>query len=517
VVGLSVVSLLGIMALMRIPLSIVNEILPAFLLTVGVCDSVHILVIVYQRLSKGDSRHEAIVYALRYSGLAVFMTSLTTAAGLLSFSTAALAPIANLGVLAPIGIMLALVYSLTLLPAVLAVMPLRTRVARAHPLAVDVLVATGDLAARHPMKVIGVSVALLSLAAWGILQLRFSHYPMRWFPENEPLRIATEVIDRELKGSEVLEVLVDTGERGGLYEPEVLERLERMGAYAESVEGEGILGGRSVSMVGIVKEIHQALNEGRREYYVIPPNRQVVAQELLLFENSGAEDLARLADTEFSRARLTLKVRQGDAMVYPAALAEIEGRFQEDLGQLGEVRVTGLMALLGRTFQAVVTTLGRSYVLAFVMITPMMVLLLGGLVRGLVAMIPNLFPVILILGIMAWADIPVDGVNLMLGAIILGLAVDDTIHFMHKFGIHLEESGDAGVAVRRTLETTGVALLYTSIVLSLGFFIFMLGHMVSVFYLGLLAGVATLLAFLADIVLAPALMVLVSRPTVSRA
>ncbi len=197
-------------------------------------------------------------------------------------------------------------------------------------------------------------------------------------------------------------------------------------------------------------------------------------------------------------------------MVYPDAVAAIERRFQAELDGRGEVHVTGLMALLGRTFQAVVTSLGSSYLLAFAIITPMMVLLLGRLGRGLIAMIPNLAPIVLILGIMGWSGIALDGVNLMIAPIVLGLAVDDTIHFMHGFGAYFDETGDAALAVQRTLETTGVALLTTSVVLSAGFFVLMLGHMLCIVTLGLLAGVATLLALLADVLLAPALMMLVT-------
>ena len=124
-------------------------------------------------------------------------------------------------------------------------------------------------------------------------------------------------------------------------------------------------------------------------------------------------------------------------------------------------------------------------------------------------MIPNLMPIILTLGLMYLLDIAFEATTLLIGSIILGLAVDDTIHFMHKFGRYFSETGDVSAAVRLTLQTTGVALLFTSLVLSTGFFIFKFGYMINIGDFGLLAGFATLVAFLADILLAPALMTLV--------
>jgi len=136
---------------------------------------------------------------------------------------------------------------------------------------------------------------------------------------------------------------------------------------------------------------------------------------------------------------------------------------------------------------------------------------------GLVAMIPNLTPIILTLGLMGWTGIPIDAFTMLIGSIAIGLAVDDTIHFMHNFRRYFEASGDVRQAVHETMTSTGQALLYTSLVLSAGFFIYMFATMHNLFYFGLLTGLTIILAFLADIILAPALMMLVARPAKSAA
>jgi predicted RND superfamily exporter protein len=122
-------------------------------------------------------------------------------------------------------------------------------------------------------------------------------------------------------------------------------------------------------------------------------------------------------------------------------------------------------------------------------------------------MIPNLTPILLTLGIMGWADIPLDTFTLLIGSVAMGLAVDDTIHFMHNFRRYFDEHENVEVAVRKTLETTGQALLFTSIVLALGFAIYTQAYLTNLFYFGLLTALTIVFAFLADIVLAPALLV----------
>ena len=518
VVVLSLLSTLGVMSLLGKPLSVITEILPPFLIAVGVCDSIHILAIVYRRLSQGDSRDEAIVFALGHSGLAVVMTSVTTAGGLLSFSTAGIAHIANLGILAPIGIMLALLYSLTLLPALLGVVRLdRRRGHPEHPQLERLLIGFGDLATRHPVAVVLTSFGVLAVAGLGAAQVRFSHDPMKWFPKHEPLRIATEAIDKDLQGTMILEVLVKSDEENGLHDPELLKKIDTMMDHARSIQEEKLFVGKVVSIVDILKETHQALNENRGDFYRVPDERRVVSQELLLFENSGSDDLEDVTDSLFSTARITIKVPQGDAMTYPGFLEKLTLVFDEILEGAARIEVTGLMPLLGKTFSEVVRSMARSYVAAIVIITPMMIMFLGSFKRGLLSMIPNVAPILIILGVMGWFKIPLDGSNLLVGSIILGLAVDDTIHFMHKFWRYFEETGDPQEAVRLTLQTTGSALLFTSIVLSASFLVFMFGYMVAMFYFGLLAGLAAIFAFLADVLFAPALLTLVVRRREERA
>ncbi|TDJ11015.1 MAG: hypothetical protein E2O66_10205 [Deltaproteobacteria bacterium] len=441
------------------------------------------------------------------------MTSVTTAAGLLSFSVAQLAPVAQLGVVAPFGVMLAMLYSLVLLPALLAVSPLkRKRRGRDVGIAAvgTALARLGDTVTTQPGRVIAVWVLLVLVAIPGIQQVHFSHDGMKWFPKEDPIRRAADVIDQEFEGAGGLEVIIHTRRENGLHDPEVMRRIEQAMRHTETLMVDDRKISQTISLVDIVKETHQALNENRPEFYKLPVERQLLAQELLLFENSGSDDLEEMTDSQFSQARMSLRMHWVDAMVMPAFLEQLKPELAAILGPDLGIELTGGGVMFSRIFENVIVTLARSYVLALLTITPLMVLLIGSLKRGLVAMIPNLIPVYIVIALMGFGGIPLDMTTLLIGGVVIGLAVDDTIHFMHKFNRYYESSGDPAAAVHETLVTTGSALLFTSIVLSVGFGIFMGGYMVNIFWFGLLSSTAVVVAFVADITLAPALMMLVT-------
>ncbi|MCP4908859.1 MAG: MMPL family transporter [bacterium] len=512
VVLLSILSTFGAMGLIGRPMGIPTQILPSFLLAVGVGGSVHLLVIFFRAYDEGQSREEALAHALHHSGLAIVMTALTTAGGLVSFLSAAVHPVADLGIFAPLGIGLGLTYCMVLLPAMLHTIPLKRlplRDAGQENWIERGLLWTGDRCVHRPKTVIGCMSAILLFALAGITRLSFNYDPVSWFPEDDPIRIATDFVNTELGGSVSLEILIDSGEENGLHDPMLLERIDQLSERGAQIEAEGnIRAGKSTSIVGVAKEIHQALNENRADHYVIANRRDLVAQELLLFENSGSDDLEQLVDSQFQRTRLTMNLPQSSPMYYQPFIARIEALARETLGDDVEITVTGFVSLMSRSLEEISTSLQRSYLIALAIITPLMFAVLGTLRTGLAAMVPNLAPIILTLGLMGWLGIPLDTFTLLIGSIAIGLAVDDTIHFMHIFRKFYEESNDTPAAVRETLRTTGKALLVTSIVLSLSFFVYAFASLTSLVQFGLLTGVTVLFAFVSDVTLSPALMAL---------
>ena len=509
---LSMVCTMALMPILGHPITIPTQILPSFLMAVGVGDSVHVLVIFFQRLHRGDGKEDAIAFAMGHSGLAILMTSLTTAGALASFVAAELAPVAVLGYTAPAGVMIALLFTVVLLPALVAVFPIGAGSAADRRLMRAIqrlLMRCGEFSVRHARSIVLCGAALVAVAVLGLLQLRLSHSPIKWFPEGNPYRVSTDLMNERMGGALFLEVLLDTGVENGLHDPAVLQQMNELRSATMSLQSDSIHAGTTVSLADVVMEIHQALNENRPAYYAIPTDPALVAQELLLFENAGSDDLEDVVDPQFRSGRFTVKVPMTDAVQYGAYLKALDAEIRRIMGSDVDATFTGLMRVMSGTIYAMMVTMTRSYLIAFAVIVPLMILLIGSLRIGLVSMIPNLTPIVLVLGFMGWLGVPLDAFTLLIGSIAIGLAVDDTIHFMHNFRRYYERSGDVTVAVRETLASTGQALLFTSLVLSTGFFIFTLASLNNLFFFGLLTGLAILLAFLADLILAPALMALV--------
>ena len=510
----SLISTISLMAAFKAPIKLPTQILPSFMLAVSVGYSVHILAIFYHNFRKSRSREEAIVYSIGHSGLAVLMTAATTAGGLFSFSTSEVAPIADVGIFAGTGVLLAMVYTIILLPALLAIIPVKI-IKNKKDLSEDTtidrfLAKIGRISTGHPYKILIISAIIIAFSIAGIMKIRFSHDVLKWLPKNNSARIATEKIDKELRGSGSLEIILDTGKENGLYDPGILNRMENTAAYLETLEVGKVFAGKAWSLTTILKETNRALNENRKQFYAIPKNKKMIAQELLLFENSGSDDMEDFTDSQLSKARLMVKVPFVDATAYTKFLETVNDHLQKNYPDV-KITVTGMSALMFRTVVHAIASMAKSYIYALIIITILMILLIGRLRIGLLSMVPNLAPIIVTLGIMGWVNIPMNLFTMLVGNIAIGLAVDDTIHFMHNFRRYFEESKDAKIAVMETLHTTGRAMLVTSCVLSIGFFIFMFATMNNLIHFGFLTGLAIILALLADYFISPALLVVVNR------
>ena len=310
VVVSSLVALFGLFPLTGQKITPPAQILPTFQLTVGVAYPVHFLSMFFKAMREGATRADAVVHSLGHSGLPIVMTALTTMGGMASFATASLQPLAMLGYLVPAGVVLAVVFSLVLLPGLVMVIPLRAatvdRMEAGHTRIDQLLLACGRFSLRHRVPLIAGTLLASALSVWvAATGLRFSHDPIDWLPEGDPLRIATELVNDRMGATTTMDVVVNTGHENGLYEPAVLDGIERLRVFGETYPDPLVGVRRVTSLADVIKEIHQALHENRPEFYAIPRERRLVAQELLLFENTGADDLERITDTAFSKTRVT--------------------------------------------------------------------------------------------------------------------------------------------------------------------------------------------------------------------
>ncbi|MEA2091321.1 MAG: efflux RND transporter permease subunit [Campylobacterota bacterium] len=514
IVAISLLTTMGTMALVGTPITIPTQILPSFLLAVGIGAVVHLLAMFFKHLNANGDKHKAISYSLGHSGLAIIMTSLTTAAGLLSFSTASIAPIADLGIFAAVGIMIALLNTLIMLPAILAILPIKPAKEKQieKTKKMDKLLDTiAIFSVNNAKAIVAASAIIVVIWTYFASQVEFKHDPLSWQPDNSPVKLSTEVVDRELKGSVTMEVVIDTKKENGLYSSELLKKIDLVVRKAEAIENDKYFVGKGWSVAEVLKEIHRALHQNQQKYYAITDNDALIPQEFLLFENSGSDDLEDLVDSSFSKARITFKLPWMEAGEYEELSQELTSLMKSELGSDVDIIITGMVPLFQRTLSAAMTSMATSYVTAFALIAIMMMILLGSVKIGLTSMIPNVLPVIMTLGFMSMVNMPLDMFTMLVGAIVIGLSVDDTVHFFHNFARYHHQGLSTKESVEETMMGTGRALIATTIVLSLGFYVYMFASLTNLINFGILAGGAITIALVSNIILGPALLTLITK------
>ena len=231
-----------------------------------------------------------------------------------------------------------------------------------------------------------------------------------------------------------------------------------------------------------------------------------------MVEMDEPDDLYNVVDQDYRIARLTITSNWLDGVYMRPLLDKLEARLQEGMAPYDvNVSFTGLSPIMGVTFGKMLISTAESYGLAAISITLMMVLLIGNVKLGLLSMIPSLLPILLVLAVMQLMGIPLDMLTMLIGSIAIGLTVDDNIHFMHGFRRLYLKTGDPVYAVEKTLMSTGRAMLITSIVLSLGFLVYINAKMTIMVGFGIITAGCIVLALLASYLLAPALMVLANK------
>ncbi len=524
----------GTIALLGWSVTLLSNILPAFIVCVGVGATVHVQSVYRFARADGVTNEAAIVYAMATTGKPILFTALTTMLGLLSFRFASVDAIQQLGAMGAFGVGAALLLTLVFLPIVLSFNRTSQFGARASGggrldrfLGWCVAVSTPPTPVngrvpllwgnRKRLSMVAI-VALFVIGGWGASKLFVYHNPLTWMPPGNKVVAAFDALDAEIGGTANVQLLIQTGRPGGVNDLALMRGLEKLEEWLKAWRikrvgsdepGERLVG-NVVSLLDVLRETNRATHDDDPAWYRLPDTDRGVSDLLNLFADVGGDQARRLVSTDRSTTQMTLRVRWLEANSYgPFTEYVYEGirRFipTAATGQL-RVRATGAVFTLFQIVSALIGDLIRSFGMAFVVISVMMILLLGEVKLGLVAMVPNLLPIVLIMGVMGFLALPLNMANLLIASIAIGLAVDDTIHFLHHFQAEYRRSGDVEGGIAYSMAHSGRAIVSTSVVLSLGFFVYMSASMRNIAQFGLLVGLTVIFALLIDLMFAPALL-----------
>jgi len=482
----------------------VTSIIAPILMLVGVADAVHFLARYQQELPEAGSRKEAVRRTLQAITLPCLFTSLTTAAGFASLVVNEVVPVRTFGIYAAIGVLLALVATLAVLPAVLAAGKGRKQPPRIQEGRFSALLAGVDRRVQaRPALVVLLSLAVLLPLAAGAFFIQVETNLLKYFADDAPLVQDSLFIEEAWGGCSPLDIVVDAGEAGAALEPATLEAVAELHRRLDALPGVA----RGVSLVDVVAELQLAATGTAG----LPGERTALEG---LVDAADADALGRWMGGDRRMLRLSTRF-QGATLGVQEARGVIEDVEEAAAGALGErasARLTGSSLLFMNMDDYLVQGQIKSIALLLVVLLVAMTVLFRSPRMGLLAMVPNVVPIAVMLGLMGWLDIRLDGFTVMIACIAVGIGVDDTIHYLH----HLRHELAAGKPLERamgdTVTSVGRALVFTSVVLALGFWIFCLSDFVGTFNFGLLTGVTVLVALVADLVMLPAAIKLVGVP-----
>ncbi|MDH3255847.1 MAG: efflux RND transporter permease subunit [Acidobacteriota bacterium] len=502
VVLVTIVWTYGFVALLGYRINIITTILTPLLMAVAIADSMHFIAdYLHEAASGRHDKYEAIERSFINVWMPCLMTSVTTAVALLALLSADLVPIRELGLVAALGVLAAFAATVLLLPVLLSVVPFPEKRYRARLTGgwlAGLLRGLGDWRRPKALAVLAVSTILTVAALFSLPRLTIGTNSLDYLKPADPVRGETEWIDARVGGTSSLEFLVETGEEDAIKQPALLRRMGTFEEYLRTVEG--VTGVYSV--VGMVKALNRAFYGGDERFFRIPDSSEDVAQQFLLVE--GSEDIdALLADGD-ATARIVARVEMARSQELSRQMPEIERRAAELFGDAATVTPTGMVHLMHRMEGYLLSSQVKSLSLAFVVISLLMLAMLRSVRLGLVALIPNLLPILFTLALMPWLGIPLDVGTVMIAVIALGLVVDDTIHLLVRFKSESERVPDMRRAMARALTAVGRPVVYTSVALSLGFLVLVFASFNSMIHFGVLSAIVIALALVFDLVVLPA-------------
>ncbi len=519
VIGLlTIVATFGIMALIGAPVTLLTPIVPSFLISVGIGPSIFLTTAFLNARREGLEPGRAVMKAMKEAGPPSILAAGTTAAALLAFSSSDIRPVMEVGVVMGLGLLVALVVTLILVPVILggyrghatsspAARRLEKRVLALRRLA--------DFTLARPVGILTAFAIVFAIALIGMTRLQADYYYLGNFKKETRIRQDYTAVDRALPVSSAIEVLIDLKRLDAFKEPEALRRLARLQrAIAERAD----IPTKTYSLADVVKEINQAIHDGDRGHYVVPDTRREVAQALLLFESSGSDELTDLTVPDYDIARLTVRVPTLSDAAYKKLIALIRAQLDDLFGKdaadgsmRAQVTITGLVPMWVKISDYLRSSQIRSFAISFVVISLVMIFVFRSTTLGLIMSGVNAAVVSLVLGAMGWAGVPLDPYTILIAAIALGILDDDTIHFVRTTQTGLLEGRDIHEAVRAAYASAGQGMMYTTTVLVVSFSAYVFSQVASLTKFGLLTALVLLLGLVVEFLVTPAALVLLHR------
>jgi len=478
---------------------------PVIILTLGVADSVHFLSTMLQEIrAKGRNRADAIKESLRLNFQPIVLTSVTTAIGFLTLNMGEVPPLADMGNIVCFGVLLALIYSVTLLPAMMHLLPVRG--GHSEIVGYRLIKKLGEIVVRRRRQLLPTMgiliIALVCMIPRNELNDVFVHY----FDDSFEVRRATDFLTENLSGTYYIHYSLGSGRSQGISDPKYLELVDQFANWYRAQPR--VLHVNSIT--DTFKKLNQNMHGDDPSWYRLPDASELAAQYLLLYEMSlpYGLDLNNQINIDKSATKLTVTVETLSSNEMLALEARAQGWLLEN--GLDEMQVAGsssaiMFSHIGyRNIRAMLI----AAVIALILISGLLIFALRSMRFGLISLVPNLAPAGVAFGLWGLFHGEVGLALSIIASVTLGIIVDDTIHFLSKYLRAVREHGcSPEQAVQYAFSNVGVALTFTTIVLAIGFMILALSPFQVNAQMGLMTAITVVLALVIDFLFLPPLLI----------
>ena len=505
-VGLALIWTFGLMAFLRIPLSMLTMIVPVFLVAVGTAYCLHIVSEYLASIKTADSPVEATRMTFAHIALPTLLAVMTTVIGLGSLLINRITAIQEFAIFSVFGMISILIIVLTFLPAILSFMPLPAKRDDRHidpnPFFSRFIDKIVDLNLRHQKIVLPIIGAVVVLCLFGIFRIQVETNPVGYLKEGAQVKRNFVNIYQELSGSFPVNIAMGGQEADFFENPKNLADIARLQEFLDTLEGVD----KTLSFADYLKLVNYVLNRFEPDYYRLPQEGFEVRMVLNDFKTVLGDDVySRFMNADLSKTNIILLTHLSSSRKFlqlrEKTLAFVKQNFSKDL----EWEITGLGIVIAASSHQVTIGQIESLGITMILVFGMMFILFMSSKVGLIAILPNLFPIIINFGIMGWLGIELSMATSLIASIAIGLAVDDTIHYLVRYNREFKKDLDDKRAIRDTLHHVGKPIIFTTITLCAAFSILLFSSFKPTAIFGLMMMITSLSALIGDLILLPSL------------
>jgi len=364
---------------------------------------------------------------------------------------------------------------------------------------------------RFRYAVVVIFFGVFGICLYGATQVKIDSNLVELYSDDVPIGQAYDIVDEHMMGTGNMIIVVNTGESDAITDPAVLKAMSRLQNQVKESYSKYII--RTNSLADLVKETH-AIMQDDEQYRTIPDSQITVSQLLYLFNSANPEERRALVSDDYSKSHISIQLKNAGSNEYAEFFEGIRKDIDNEFDTLKDrypnldVEITGTFAMMMRLADDLSRNQFKSLAIAAVVISCLLMVTLGSLQAGAMSIVPNLIPATLAFGLMGLFGIPLDTDTLMIAPLIIGIAVDDTIHFISHYRMSLAENNNMRLALVGAIKEVGQAVTFTTLILGFGFFMLTFSDYLGLAKIGGFGSLAIFVALLCDLLFFPALIMI---------